>query len=120
EPESLPECSSSRNRRCNTDAVFPRLCAGARQRTPTMLRGACIGKLVDGEKRRHCTSALECGSAFTQGVVEHGGFRGARVRGAPDLVSGKHLRGLRALKQEQLHRRYLAVSLDPIRRKTED
>ncbi len=85
-----------------------------------MLRGACIGKLVDGEKRRHCTSALECGSAFTQGVVEHGGFRGARVRGAPDLVSGKHLRGLRALKQEQLHRRYLAVSLDPIRRKTED
>lgn len=37
-----------------------------------------------------------------------------------DLVSTKHLRGLRALKQEGLHRRYVVVSLDPTRRRTED
>ena len=37
-----------------------------------------------------------------------------------DLVSGRHLRGLRALKEEGLQRRYLAVSLDRDRRKTDD
>lgn len=37
-----------------------------------------------------------------------------------DLVSAKHLRGLRALKEEKLHRRYLVVSRDPHPRTTED
>ncbi len=37
-----------------------------------------------------------------------------------ELVRGKHLRGLRALKEEGLHRRYLVVSHDQTRRKTED
>ena len=37
-----------------------------------------------------------------------------------DLVSGKHLRGLRALREEGLQRRYLVVSLDPTRRTLED
>jgi predicted AAA+ superfamily ATPase len=37
-----------------------------------------------------------------------------------DLVSGKHLRGLRALQQEGLLERFVVVSLDPVRRRTED
>lgn len=37
-----------------------------------------------------------------------------------DLISGKHIKGLRALKEEGLQSRYVAVSLDPARRTTED
>ncbi len=37
-----------------------------------------------------------------------------------DLIAGKHLKGLRALKEEGLQRRYLAVSLDVTLRKTDD
>jgi uncharacterized protein len=39
---------------------------------------------------------------------------------ATDLVSGKHLKGLRALKEEGLQRRFAVVSLDPSRRTTDD
>jgi uncharacterized protein len=37
-----------------------------------------------------------------------------------DLVAPKHLRGLRALQEEKLHKRYLVVSLDAHRRRTEE
>jgi len=37
-----------------------------------------------------------------------------------ELVADKHLRGLRALAEEELLRRYLVVSLDPTPRKTAD
>lgn len=37
-----------------------------------------------------------------------------------ELVSGKHLKGLRALKEEALQTRFIIVSLDPRRRRTED
>lgn len=36
------------------------------------------------------------------------------------LVSDKHLKGLRAFKEEKLQQRYVVVSLDPRRRKTVD
>ena len=39
---------------------------------------------------------------------------------ASELVSDKHLRGLRALKEEGLIRRHLVVSLDPEPRVTAD
>jgi len=39
---------------------------------------------------------------------------------ATHLVQDRHLKGLRALKEEGLLRRYVAVSLDPARRQTED
>lgn len=39
---------------------------------------------------------------------------------ASSLVSDKHLKGLRALKEENLLRRFIAVSTDSSRRKTED
>lgn len=39
---------------------------------------------------------------------------------ATNLVSDKHLRGLRALKQEGLQKRYVVVSTDSARRRTED
>ncbi|HNV72430.1 MAG TPA: DUF4143 domain-containing protein, partial [Candidatus Ozemobacteraceae bacterium] len=41
------------------------------------------------------------------------------VKGA-NLIQDKHLKGLRALKEEGLHRRYLVVSLDRQKRKTSD
>ena len=36
------------------------------------------------------------------------------------LVTDKHLKGLRALKQENLIKRYVVVSLDNVKRTTED
>ena len=48
------------------------------------------------------------------------GDRAAIEIKATDLVSGKHLRGLRALKEEGLQRRFIVVSLDPERRRTDD
>jgi uncharacterized protein len=39
---------------------------------------------------------------------------------ATDLVTGKHLKGLRALKEERLQRRYVVVSTDMRRRTTDD
>jgi len=37
-----------------------------------------------------------------------------------DLASDKHLKGLRALKEEDLIERYILVSLDQTKRKTKD
>lgn len=39
---------------------------------------------------------------------------------AASLIHDKHLKGLRALKEEGLHKRYLVVSMDQHRRKTSD
>lgn len=39
---------------------------------------------------------------------------------ATNLVADKHLRGLRALKEEGLQERYIVISMDSARRKTED
>lgn len=39
---------------------------------------------------------------------------------ASELVQDKHIKGLRAIKEEKLIRRYLVVSLDPERRRTSD
>jgi uncharacterized protein len=39
---------------------------------------------------------------------------------AASLISDKHLRGLRALKEEKLQKRYLVISMDQTRRTTSD